>query len=54
MEGIEAVQGHRYVRQLPDQQGSVVVAREGQQLRVQLPSSVESIYTLLPGSVCLT
>ena len=47
MEGIETVQGHRYVRQLPDQQGSVVVAREGQQLRVQLPSSVESIYTLL-------
>ena len=47
MEGIEAVQGHRYVRQLPDHQGSVVVAREGQQLRVQLPLGVESIYTLV-------
>lgn len=47
IDGVEAVQGHRYVRQLPNQQGSVVVVREGQQLRVQLPLGVESIYTLV-------
>ena len=34
IDGVEAVQGHRYLRQLPNQQGSVVVAREGQQLCV--------------------
>ena len=47
MEGLEEVVGHRYVRHLPHQQGSVVVAREGQNLRVHLPLNAGSIHTLL-------
>ena len=45
--GIETVQGHCYERQLPDQQGSVVVVRDGQNLRVQLPLNSEPTHALL-------
>ena len=38
--GIETVQGYCYRRKLPKGQGSVVVRREGQNLRVHLPLGV--------------
>ena len=47
LNGVEAVQGHRYERQLPNRQDSVVVVREGQNLRVQIPMGTESIHGLL-------
>ena len=47
LDGIETVQGHCYERQLPNQQGSVVVVRDGQNLRVQLPLTTEPAHALL-------
>ena len=45
--GIETVQGYCYRRKLPEGQGSVVVRREGQNLRVHLPLGGESTHRLL-------
>jgi AraC family transcriptional regulator of adaptative response / DNA-3-methyladenine glycosylase II len=45
--GVETVHGHCYTRRLAAGGGCVVVQREGQNLRVQLPLGEESTHSLL-------